>query len=84
MSWSSACKRPRPCRRQEVDHVRHAHQFFPPPSGAPLDQLWLQLPAHNRQRVIWLFSRVLERHLLLVSNHGRKGDSDDRSITTRP
>jgi hypothetical protein len=63
MGSSSGCARSRSCQAREVSHVRPAHQCSPPSTVAPIDRLWTQLPACNRQRLILLLSQVLERQL---------------------
>jgi hypothetical protein len=78
----SACGRSGLRRQQEVYHVRPAHHFSPPSSKAPIDGLWTQLPACNRQRVIWLFSQVLAQQVLQTSDTSWKEASHDRAPTT--
>lgn len=81
MRLSSVCEWSGLCRELEVYHGRPAHQFPPPSSGTPIDRLWIQLPAYNRQRLIWLLSQALERQLRVPSNSRRKEASHDRAST---
>ena len=72
MGSSSGCAQTGLSRQEEVSHVRPVHQVFPPSTVAPIDRLWTQLPACNRQRLIWLLSQVLERQLLQPDSPQRK------------
>ena len=49
---------------------------LPPPSIGPseLIQLWMRLPATNRQRLLWLLSQLLEHQL---SAAAQEEDSDE-------
>jgi hypothetical protein len=48
----------------------------PPPIGpSELIQLWMRLPAPNRQRLLWLLSQLLEHQLSAAA--AQEEDSDE-------
>ena len=52
----------------------------PPPLGpSELIQLWMRLPATNRQRLLWLLSQLLERQLSAAAAQGE----DNHEPTSR-
>ena len=59
-----------------------AHQFPPPSSEAPIAGLWTQLPASNRQRLIWLLSQAVSRQLLLTRSPQEKEARRERIAAT--
>ena len=47
----------------------------PPPIGpSELIQLWMRLPALNRQRLLWLLSQLLEHQLSAAAAQGEDSD----------
>jgi hypothetical protein len=48
----------------------------PPPSIGHSDfiQLWMRLPATNRQRLLWLLSQLLEHQVRAVAAQGEDSD----------
>ena len=52
------------------------HHRSPPPTSRPKSTLWEQLPQPNRQRLLGLLSRLIERQLELGSVPGKE-DGDD-------
>ena len=47
----------------------------PPPIGpSELIQLWMRLPAPNRQRLLWLLSQLLEHQLSAAAAQGEDSD----------
>jgi hypothetical protein len=77
--WSASA-RSGLCQRLEVSHAQRPQPSPPPPSVAPIDRCWAQLPARNRQRLLWLLSQLLERHLL--TDVQRKEAGHDHSAGT--
>jgi hypothetical protein len=49
---------------------------FPPPTSRPHCTLWEQLPPPNRQRLLGLLSRLIERQLEPRSTLGKEGSDD--------
>ena len=51
------------------------HVLPPPPIGdSDRIQMWMRLPAVNRQRLLWLLSQLLEHQLSAVVAKGEDSD----------
>jgi hypothetical protein len=53
----------RPQAVEEKGHVCRPLSSPPPIGPSELIQLWMRLPAANRQRLLWLLSQLLEHQL---------------------
>ena len=52
------------------------HHSSPPLTSRPPGTLWEQFPQANRQRLLWLLSRLLERQLDPRSALGKEDGND--------
>ena len=63
--------------RKAVSHGKTlTHHSSPPRTSRPKSTLWEQFPQANRQRLLWLLSRLLERQLEPSSVLGKEGSDD--------
>jgi hypothetical protein len=60
---SSVLHRKRVCHVSRRLQIRPSGQRSPPPAAARLGSRWDQLPPTNRQRLLQLLSRLVERQL---------------------
>lgn len=76
-AWSQSLRRLKQPMARKVCYGPFLHRRRSPPPSVPLiPLLWMQLPAANRQRLLWLLSQLVERQIPMTR---REEESNERN-----